>query len=375
MTNPLKPSNAQLLVNGKAYGGFKSISIKQSVEAISSVFSFDFSDMWTGTEEPWPLNCQDLVQIELYGKIVLRGYIDVLRGDLGSDTISYTIEGRDKTSDLIDCSVEEKTYTSIALLPLVQDLCKEFPVSFAVSGGVSGREMVKNIRADFGETVFEVLDRIAGKTGVLFVPDGKGDLVITTRGDSKAAVKLIEGSNAKSFSFSKDYSQRFSEYIIQGSTSKANSETAPSGWFDGKPGSKAATKSSPRADVQDRGVTRRRPLRIKQTGNADGGTTKKKAIWEANVRAAKSLEITCNVQGWTQDGQRLWRINEMVNVIAPRLGIGNAFGDEYLIAEVEYALSPDGGETTYLKLLPKEAFIPEDQVDKKKRDTKGKSWF
>lgn len=371
-------TNCKLVVNGKTYGGFKEISIKQSVEAISSLYSFDFSDMWDAAQDPWPLNPQDLVQIELHGQSVIRGYIDVLKGSLSGSSVTYTVEGRDKTSDLVDCSCVPKPYTSIGLLAICESVASQFPVSFTLAPGIDGNQKVTTINADAGESVFEVLDKISSATGVLFVPDGKGDLVITKRGQTKAEAKLIEGVNAKDFSFTKDYSERYSDYTVQGSAGKSQSVAKGSAWFAPAAGAQKATKSVPRSDIQDLGVNRFRPLYVKQPSGATAITVQNRASWEANVRAAKSLEISCTVQGWLQAPGRLWRINEMIQVTAPRLGIGNAYGDEYLIAEIEYKLTESGGEETWLKLYPKDAFLPDvkvDKLDKKKKDEIGKGWF
>lgn len=364
-----------LSVNGKIYVGWKNIDIQRSIEAISGVFSFEFSDQWDGASDPWPLNVQDAVEIKVDNTVIMKGYIDQLKGTLSGNQKSYSIEGRDATSDLVDCSAPQATteWASISIMNLARQLTFGMKIDYAWGEGIEARHQRSiPFTLERGETIFEALDRFSSRVGVLMVPDGKGGVLFSTRGAKRARDVLKEGVNAKEFSFVKNFAERFSDYLVEGRTNKTTSTPADGHpWFGPNKGAK---NSLPNSLAKDYNIKRYRPLYIQRSGVNDQQSIEEFAETEAQIRAGKSLQVTCTVQGWTETNGDPWLINRLVRLDAPRLGIGSELGEDYLITDTHFTLSVDGGQITVLTLLPPEAFSKQKNVDKKKRDGKGAKW-
>lgn len=366
-------------VNGKVYTGYKSLTLTRSVEAISSYFNFEFTDTFDNTE-PWPMSPQDEVEIYLGGQPLVTGYIDVVSGSLSDTNRTYSVEGRDKTSDLIDCVLPDiqAQYSNIKFIDLCHRLTKDFGISFYESAGDFNKGPM-NFTGQIGDTVFENLDRAANRAGALLVPDGRGGIQITVQGFIDAEVDLVEGDNIIALDFKRDFTQRFSEYVVEGRARSPKTGSKGEGWFPPKKG-KGGPVSAPRSELEDTAIRRYRPFLVRPNGNVSTIETDAIVAFEVATRIAKSLEINVTVRGWVQKPGRPWLINELVKVYAPRLGIGNDIAEQYLIAETEYSLSPSSGATTTMRLLPKDAFlnpIVVDKMRKKERDKKGQGirWF
>lgn len=358
----------------KIYDGFKDFSLHRSIETISASYHFSFSDQWGPEQEPWPLNPQDEVVVTIDNIEVAHGYMDTLHGTLSASDRMYTIEGRDKTSDIIDCSAPTApgTFPNLTFKQLCDKLVHGFGIKFIEGPGDWNKgKLEKTHVIEPGETIFESLDRASKQVGAVLIPDGKGNLLITNIGVKRATVKLVEGENAKNFSFVRDYSKRYSNYTVTGVSKKSTTKDAH-GWFKKANGK---SPSLPSANAVDKAISRYRPLLVKQRGSSTQAIVKKLVEFEAATRAAKSLVVNCTVQDWVQEPGRPWLINELVQVFAPRLGIGNEFGDTYVIAETEYTLSIDGGAETHLVLIPPDAFKAKPTIEKKKSDKKAKGWF
>ena len=72
------------------------------------------------------------------------------------------------------------------------------------------------------------------------------------------------------------------------------------------------------------------------------------------VRAARSTTLSCTVAGWTQQGGRVWEINQLADVDAEILGVSG----QMLVAAIEYGYD-DGGEISKIELKRPDAFLPD----------------
>jgi prophage tail gpP-like protein len=81
---------------------------------------------------------------------------------------------------------------------------------------------------------------------------------------------------------------------------------------------------------------------------------KKRAQWEATVRAARAVSVQVTVQGWRQGNGELWPVNALVNVDLPWLRLSG----DMLISELTHTLD-ESGTRTQLTLRRPDAFIPQ----------------
>ncbi len=348
-------TSATIKVNGEAYDGWKTVNVKRAIETISSVFSFDFTDSWSALRKPWGINPQDSLDIAIGGQRLIRGYAEVLNARLGTER-SYTIQGRDRSCDIIDCSAAIKQYSKISLLDLCNAVASIVGVSFSLQSPGIDNSVFASWTIEPGESIFDSLDKACRLRGVLPIADGSGNVILSYAGASSSVGRLVEGDNCKTLGYTLDYSKRFSSYTVKGQDKSAD------GFF--------GNATSVQGISSDAGVRRKRPLIIRAENRATSKDAYTRAAWEANVRAARSTKIEVQVQGWLQAPGLPWLINNTVQLAAPKLGIGGRF----LIAETEFSMDDAGGETTTMTLLPPDAFLSDPNVKKKKSDQVAKGF-
>jgi len=347
------PDDVELVVDSVRYGGWKSIRITRSIEGLTGSFSLDVSDRWGGLATPWPIVEGDECVVQIDGETVIDGYVDnrKLAGSATSRSLSYS--GRDKAADLVDCSVlvpdastkgNKWSYRNIDILQFATQIANQHGIKVSVQPGLT---LAKDplLVAHPGETGFAAIARAAGSAGVLVVSDGSGGILITRAGTGRVTA-LVEGSNIKEAEIDYDAKDRFHTYLISSQP----------------PGTDDANGEATRVNAQavDNDVLRtNRVIVIRPEKGYDTAGAKRRADWEARIRAAKSATAMVTVQGWRQTpGGALWPINAITHLSAPRL-IG--VDGDMLISQVDFTVG-DGGKTTQLHLVRPDAFTPEPQT-------------
>ncbi len=345
------PDIVSLIVNGFRYEGWKSIRITRSIESIAGSFALDVSDRWDGKTAPWPIAEGDECRVEINGKTVIDGFVKRRRLSASKEERSLSYEGRDRAAELVDCSAivdagtvskNKWTFSNVNVFELATKIAKPFGVKVSLQAGL-GALLTKNAKIVMqpGDTCFEVISKIAAAVGVLVVSDGAGGIMITRTGTARAA-SLVERENILTASLDSDVSNRFYRYLISSQM----------------PGTDDASGEATRiqAEVFDAGVTQTaRVLLIRPDKGYSAAESKRRADWEARIRAAKADTVTIMVQGWRQPNGELWPINALCRVRAPHfIGVEG----DLLISQVEYSVG-DGGNVTQISLVRPDAFTPE----------------
>lgn len=344
-----------LVVDGRRYSGWKSVRVTRSIESMTGSFALDVSDRWGYLDQPWTIAEENPCRVEIDGVVVIDGYIDKrsISASASSRTLSFT--GRDRAAALVDCSAVLKkwTYTNVNAADFITAIAKPFGVRVTVQPGLVLPKVPKIVVSP-GDTAFETIKKAAGDDGVLIVSDGAGGVVLTRAGTG-TAYSLVEGANILTASLDYDGADRFYRYVI--AAQAAGTDDA----------SGEATRVS--AEAIDDGVRRTdRVLLIRPDKGYSVADARRRADWEARVRAARAEKVTITVQGWKQGNGSLWPINALVNVTAPRLI--DVVGD-MLISQVEHSLS-EQGQITQLSLVRPDAFTPEPKVVLVKTSTGGR---
>lgn len=355
----------ELLVNGKNYAGWTSLGVTRAMDAASGAFTVALTERWEGQDgaaaqlEPWPILPGDECEVRLGGMTMVSGYVDIFKPSFSPTDHTINIQGRDKTSDLIDCAAIHKPdeWKNITVLRLAQILCEPFGIKARADVDVGAPFAV--VKLQQGETAFEAIERHAQQRKLLAMPDGAGGLLLTRTGTRRATVSLEQGVNIKAAGGSIDHSQRFSEYLVKGQAPYSEDS-------DGE------TEAHVEGRITDSGIQRYRPMLI--VAEADGSTSSAldRAAWEANTRLGKSATAQITVMGWRQTpGGELWLPNMLVYVRSPWLRMDG----EMLIRQVTFNKeSSDGSEgtTAQLDIISPQAYAPEPPDGKKKDKKKGK---
>ncbi len=331
-----------LVINGTRYGGWKDVEITRSMETLSGRFRLGLTERWPGQTLSRPIGLSDSCTVRIGSDIVITGYIDDIEQSYDANTHTLTITGRDKSGDLVDCSARHSPgqWKNQPLETIVRDLTSPFGINVATA--VPTGEVFKTFALEQGETVLEAIERLCKLRGLLCIPDGLGNLLITRTDAAQSAVALITGENILKGSIRHSAKDQFSEITVKGQT-------------EGSDTSHPKTNTTPTAISIDASVRRYRPLVLLAEGQANGAICQKRADWETAIRKAKGFEVDYTVADWRQGHTGpLWDINRRVRVRDPLFKV-----DEFLIISgITFRLNDQGGRITELTLSKPEAFSP-----------------
>lgn len=330
----------ELYVNDSVYAGWTEVSVKRSIKAVSGCFDISLNDRWDLTSKPWPLIPGDECQLKIEDQEVISGFVDDVDTEIDANSKRIRVAGRDKTADVVDCSVVHKTghwNKPIDIVDLATALCEPYGIS--VSADVDTGEPLPNWDTRPGETVFQNLDRAAKYRGLLIVSDRNGGIVFTRAGQNKAGFQLSYGINLLSVKSKYSQKERFSEYVVSMALGGMD-VTAPE-----------FTNKALIWKAGDSQINRFRRLTIVEDGLSTQIPVAERARWEASTRAGKSQVIDVSIVGFTKPNGDLWVENELIPIKIPFLGIDL----ELLSTDVTYRYS-GGGSITDISLTRKDAF-------------------
>ena len=348
----------KIRVNGEVYENFKEATLYSSLKTISGSYTI----LSTADENDLlPIKVTDSVEILVDDVAALTGFVDSLSGSHSKDTHSITINGRDKTADIIDSTVgSKKEYKgSLSLKKLIENILS--------NSGISGIKVIDEIgtleqftssdliSAEIGQSIFDFIDTYASKKQALLTTDGLGNVVITRGSTISSGVTLVKLKNDKSrrnnvisSSINIDNSNRFNKYIVQ---TQSNPLFAVSS-------SNTEDDTNINASAVDSEVRASRVLEFQAEETLDSKESKKRAEWEANLRRSNSFKYTATVQGHSHSND-IWRPNRLVAVIDEFWDISS---NGLLITDVEYTFST-GGSKTKLTMVYPESYTVQAELD------------
>ncbi len=357
-----------LRVNGKNYGGWTSVQIGRSLDAIADTFDLGISTAISSQfAEDFDIVDGDQCELIYDGETLISGYVDTVDANYNASAFSVTVNGRSRTGDLVDCSAIHKPWRNTSMLKIAEELCAPFGI--AVSNAL-GEEPPKEsyFKLSNGETVFDALDRLARTYAVRVRSYPDGSVYFTRTGAERYPdIVIAPGLNVVSGGFVKSMEERYSQYIFRAQYA-ADDETY------------GAAASAAKYELSDEGVDRYRPLLVHsdtQPRNAAGRFTKGKkltplesaALWERNTRAGRARKLKYEVadpedmaRSWQTSKGILWEPNIVVSVRDPMLGVEG----EFLITDVTLTLGA-GGTRTALSLTHPSAYDIQDPPKGKKR--------
>lgn len=336
-----------LTVNGTDYGGWKSMRLARGIEQAAGSFELGVSELWPGQRIVREIAPLDKCTVSIDGAVVITGYVDIVSIDYDERDHKVTVEGRDATADLVDSSAIHKTgkWYLQKMERIAADLLAPFGIGLVTEVDTGN---VIDWKIEEGDSVFECLERLARAKAVLLTSDGKGALVITRAGKGgRVSEQLVRGQNIKAAGLKLGFRERFSRYIVKG--------------FGNDGDALFADAARMKAEASDAMIDRYRPLIVIAENAVDAAALKRRALWEANVRAGKSAHLALRVQGWTHGGG-LWQPNTIVHVRDE----WTRTDADLLVKQVLFTLD-EGGSITELQLAPPQAFdlipLPKEKAD------------
>lgn len=354
-----------LLVNHREYSGWKSVRVTRTIRSLAGSFALSVSERWRPDMFPWPIREEDACIVTLDKKPVITGYVDSREQSLSASEHAFSVSGRDRAAALIDNSAGIGAFqlNAIGVLEACRLIAKPFDIQVSLQPGMADPAISTTIKKPGtthrktralaaamhtvaiapGDSGWDVIDRICRLVGVLPVSDGAGGILLTRAGSERATTMLIEGENVLRATARRDGTERYRRYVVVGQGT-------------GRGDDESLAHIDVSAADEDLFVRRGdRMLIIRQGGDITRDFAAQVAAWEKSVRAARALTVGVTVQGWAQADGTLWPINAMARIHCPAIDIVR---DDMLITEATYAHSVDGGTTTELTLVPKDALNP-----------------
>lgn len=333
----------EVLVEGARFTGWQTVGVSRQLEAASGSFT-----VGAAPRSPLPIRAGQEVTVRIGGRVVLRGFVDVVNVRGSSSERTLEVSGRDRTADLVDCSElsEPGWWEEIDLQRLVELIATPFAVEVR---SLLEQEVDPFLRfaRQSGESAWSAIERACRLRGVLAHSSGDGALVLERAGRSLADANLQEGRNVLSWAVQTNTRQRFASYVVR-AQSRGTDE-----FF-------AEQAALIEGHAEDPAVERFRPLLVLAEGPLEFENTQDRARWEATVRAARSQTVSLVVQGWRQtEGGRPWELNELTQVLIPGAGLDQVL----LVNGVRFTRDQDAGELTELALTRADAYDPQPEVD------------
>lgn len=329
-----------LRVDSQDYSGWKSLRVYKSLENISGSFDLELTDRWFLDQASISLKPGQSCELLLQEEALLKGWVESLEWELGRESHVLRIGGRDKTGDLVDCSIVNGTgeWRNLKLEDLIQALVEPFGIQVRATFDTGAP--IKRFNAEQGMTVLEAAQKLCQLKACLALADGEGNLVLTRSGQNINSTVLVEGQSLLSVVASYDFQERFSEYLVKGQSSSDD-------------GLEATVLTSSKGKAVDDRIGRHRPFLLLSDGETSLVDAKEKARWEAALRRGRSQSFRVSLPGWTDQEDKVWQLNELVKLKSPSLRVEQ----ELLISGLSFRLD-SSGTFTDLELKPKEAYEP-----------------
>ncbi len=348
-----------LSVQGVEYKHWKAITITKSLMQFAGSFSLTVSNRFSDKNEDWKAYLDQECTVKLGDEQVIDGYIDEVPISYNQKNFNISFNGRDRTADLVDCSYDISDnpgeFLNQNLYTIISKLCNPFNISINTTDTGVLRELlttvIKKYKVNAGAPVFEEINKICQRLGILPVSFGDSKLTLIRTGFLKTKDGLEGGVNIKAASYNQSNRNRFGKYQVFGQKQQKNKWTQ-----------EVSTKIE--ASFLDEHIRPARTLVIRDSSLRDNGAAKARAAWEMRIRAGQSRPLVVVVQNWVQSNEDIWPMNRLVPVVDKKLGIAA----EFLIVGTTFELGEEIGSQTTLNLVHPDAF------QLKKRDVQEKEF-
>lgn len=347
------PDALTLTVNGVIYGGWQEVRVTRGIELMPSSFDLTLTELYPGQVDAVVVKPGQACVVRLGSDVVLTGFVNRVVPAISAEGHQVHVSGRGRCQDLTDCSAGFNPDGSHGFqvnaadaLTLARTLAKPFGITVTEQGSETGYR-IPNFMINFGETPYEIIDRIAQYQQVLAYEGPDGNLILSQVGTEEHASGFAQGANVETASVSFSDDQRFSDYyVLWTSTDIFSQEQAATGGSFGIQHGYQHDDTTPRF--------RPRAIVSQQTvGGIDLG--QQVAAWEMNRRNGRGQVASITTDAWRDSAGRLWQPNMLARLELPTCKLPAV---TWIIAEVTYRRGEDGTHAD-LVLMPPDAFKPQ----------------
>lgn len=336
------PDDLTLKVGGATLSGWTEVRVTRRLEGMPNDFQVTFTDRFPGEPAAVVVKEGDPCVASIGDDTVVTGYVDTFMRGYGPTGHTYTIAGRGKCQDLVDCSATYpgSQFTNMTLGQIAEALAK--PYGIAVVQPADPGPVIPQLLINGGETAFEIIEPIARYAAVLAYEDENGALVLAAVGKKAAASGFKEGVNVLAAQASSSLLQRYSDYACS---------LVPLDWLQDHTG-----PGPVKFTAKDPNVPRFRNLFfLLDTTQGAPDLAQKRVYWEASRRAGRGRQVKVTADSWRDSAGALWAPNTLAPVSLPGLKLEDV---TWTISEVAYIKTAQG-TLSDVKLMDPSAFAPD----------------
>ena len=354
-------NDVTITVNNVQLGGWQEAHISAGCERMPRSFELVCTEKYPGATSDVAIPVGSPCTIAIGGTPIITGFVDRAAPQISAGSHVIRVQGRGRCEDIVDCSapgtdlspdgIAGSMYTVTDLVQLATKLCKPFGINVISRLGptipmtIAGQNFPVPIMIVFGESPYEVIERVARYIQVLIYEDAQGNLILGRAGsEGNAASGFVQGVNVQDAGGMVAMDERFSVY-------------QPAFLSYQQYGQGAEALIPP---VYDKTVPRFRPLYVvSEQVIAGNSLAQARAEWEMKRRWGRSQAFRVVCDSWRDAQGNLWTPNTVAPVAMPALKM---VSQNWVIGDVTFHRDAARGTVAELVLMPPQAYALEPQI-------------
>ncbi|AUI66706.1 MULTISPECIES: phage baseplate assembly protein [Glaesserella] len=346
-------------IDGKQHKNWKSYDIDSDFLIPADSFSFDLGK--SSEMQVLPNFSGKKALVKINGQVVLTGIVDTTQHRISKGGRSYTLNGRDLASVLLDCSAPITNVKGLSVLDAVKKIATPLGIK-EITLKAENNPKLDKVDIDVGETAWDAIIRCANSAGLHCWFEPNGTLIVGGADYSSPPVATLcvqvsddSRNNFTEASLSFDVSQSYSEVTFLAQKHGRDID-------DAKHDFKWVYKN-PELNLY-------KPKTVVLSDVDDLASLKKQAKKQISDWQLESFDLSITVPDHkTRDGI-LWQPGQRIHVICEEYDIDAIF---FLMGR-RFMLSRHGGTQTELRLKQDGIWTPDAYKAKaeKARKRKGK---
>lgn len=201
-------------VDGKAHNSWKSYDIDSDFLIPADAFKFDLGVPSNSTVLPDFSGAE--VKVRINGELVMTGIVDTTQHTISKTNRTYSLNGRDRASILVDCSAPITNVKGLTVLDAVKKIVEPLGIK-KVALRAENNPILDKVDIDVGETAWNAAMRCANSAGLHLWFEPNGELIVGGADYSTPPVATLccmkdgKRNNFEQADLTFDVSNRFSE--------------------------------------------------------------------------------------------------------------------------------------------------------------------
>ena len=227
-------------VDGKAHNSWKSYDIDSDFLIPADAFKFDLGVPSNSTVLPDFSGAE--VKVRINGELVMTGIVDTTQHTISKTNRTYSLNGRDRASILVDCSAPITNVKGLTVLDAVKKIVEPLGIK-KVELRAENNPTLDKVDIDVGETAWNAAMRCANSAGLHLWFEPNGELIVGGADYSTPPVATLccmkdgKRNNFEQADLTFDVSNRFSEvtFLAQSHGKQGQDNKNDLKWVDHDP--------------------------------------------------------------------------------------------------------------------------------------------